>query len=258
MKGFGIYANFGYPLKMDERARMIKDAGFKAASLWWEEYDLVNEIPLFKQPEIFYKLGLALDYIHAPFVNINDIWTNSKYAIEAVNIHKKWLDECAYFEIPIMVMHVTLWDLAYDPNDFGIWNMEKILEYAEKKGIIIALENVGATGHVQFLLDAFDSPFLKFCYDSSHNWVFNRSLAPEVLERNISRLVCTHLSDNDEKEDRHWLPGYGKVDWNGIKSILRENNYSGYLSMEVFPKDYNQNPKAFVKEAYDSIQMMKY
>ncbi|MCQ2560055.1 MAG: sugar phosphate isomerase/epimerase [Clostridia bacterium] len=258
LKGFGLYANFGYPLKMDERAKIIKAAGFQAASLWWEEYDPVNEIPLLKQPEVLQRAGLAIDYVHAPFININDIWTNSRFAQDCVQAHCRWLEECACFAIPILVMHVTLFDLAYYPNEFGLDNLRRIVAKAEEQEVTLALENVGNTDHLEYLLDRIASPYLKLCYDSSHNWVFTPHKAPQLLEKYIDRLACTHLSDNDQKEDRHWLPGRGKVDWPGLKQIWQKHNYSSYLSLEVFPQDYQQKPEDFVQEAWDSVQSLNY
>ncbi len=254
----GIYANFAYSIRMDERAKLIKEAGFDCASLWWEQYDEVNELPLYAQPNAIRKAGLVLENIHAPFININDIWTNSRYAQDAVNMHKKWIDECAYFGIPIMVMHVTLWDLAMAPNDFGIENMELIIEHAEKKQVTVSIENVGPTNHVQMLLDNIDSPRLGFCYDSSHDWVYTPDCTTEVLVKNIHRLTNMHLSDNDQKEDRHWLPGQGSVDWTRIRNILQNHGYEGYLSLEVFPHDYEQSPGSFLQDAYASLQRVKY
>ena len=41
------------------------------------------------------------------------------------------------------------------------------------------------------------------------------------------RIITTHISDYDFKNERHWLPGEGKADWKGIISTLREVGYKG-------------------------------
>ncbi len=36
MTKFGIFAWFSYPLPIEDRLQMIKQAGFDATSLWWK------------------------------------------------------------------------------------------------------------------------------------------------------------------------------------------------------------------------------
>lgn len=73
MKGFGIFSWFSYPLPLKERLALIKDAGFEATSLWWgDEFGDKN-----RQPETARRLGLDIDYVHAPFDNPNDLWLDS-------------------------------------------------------------------------------------------------------------------------------------------------------------------------------------
>jgi hypothetical protein len=37
MQKLGMFAWFGYDLPMRERLQIIKDAGFDATALWWDE-----------------------------------------------------------------------------------------------------------------------------------------------------------------------------------------------------------------------------
>lgn len=54
----GIFSWFSYSLDIEERLRMIKQAGFDATSLWWGDENKHY------QPEMARKLGLEIDNIH--------------------------------------------------------------------------------------------------------------------------------------------------------------------------------------------------
>ena len=62
MKGLSIFSWFSYPLPLQKRLELIKNAGFDATSLWWgDEFEDKNH-----QPEMARRLGLEIDYVHAP------------------------------------------------------------------------------------------------------------------------------------------------------------------------------------------------
>jgi sugar phosphate isomerase/epimerase len=47
-----------------------------------------------------------------------------------------------------------------------------------------------------------------------------------------SRLIATHISDCDEVDEQHWLPGKGVLDWPAFMQALREINYTGPFTYE--------------------------
>ena len=72
------------------------------------------------------------------------------------------------------------------------------------------------------------------------------------------KLVCTHLEDNNMvyNEDLHILPFDGKADFVRAAEQIKEHNYKGCLTLEVFKNpicysDYTS--EAFLKRAYDSV-----
>jgi sugar phosphate isomerase/epimerase len=42
-----------------------------------------------------------------------------------------------------------------------------------------------------------------------------------------NKIIATHISDYDFVNERHWLPGEGKVDWQEVIAILTEIGYDG-------------------------------
>jgi sugar phosphate isomerase/epimerase len=46
-------------------------------------------------------------------------------------------------------------------------------------------------------------------------------------------IVTTHISDYDFKDERHWLPGEGKIDWQKLLGALKNIGYSGVWLYEM-------------------------
>lgn len=47
-------------------------------------------------------------------------------------------------------------------------------------------------------------------------------------------LKALHVQDNDLKNDRHWLPYCGDLNWTNITRALGEIGYDGDLTFEIF------------------------
>ena len=61
MSSLGMFSWFSYPMAIQKRFELIKEAGFDATSLWWAESDRNS------QPDMARGIGLEIDNIHAPF-----------------------------------------------------------------------------------------------------------------------------------------------------------------------------------------------
>lgn len=71
---------------------------------------------------------------------------------------------------------------------------------------------------------------LKVCFDTNH-------LLAEYFEDFImnvgDRIVTMHVSDYDFVNERHWLPGEGKVDWQNLLACLKRVGYNGPWLYEI-------------------------
>ena len=54
---------------------MIRDAGFDAVSLWWEEKHPRGRTLRHLAPDMVRKTGLYLDNMHVPYYCCNDLWS---------------------------------------------------------------------------------------------------------------------------------------------------------------------------------------
>lgn len=258
----GIFSWFGWVLPLPERLKLIQKAGFYATTLWWEDEIGYPVIKKEAMPDLVRASGLVLENIHIPYNDCDDLWSESKTTRAAiVRKYTGWLNDCAQHQIPIMVMHIT--DSLNLPSPgqcavYGLDSISRLVKAAEDTGVIIAIENTGREDYIHLVLSEIDSPSLGLCYDSSHNRIYGKNNL-NLLEQRVHRLVTTHLSDNDGNQDRHWLPGYGIIDWPKIGNVLSAGQYHGYLTLEVYPtrEQFKKAPEHFLFQAYQSFLGLK-
>lgn len=255
----GIFSWFGFLLPLQERLRLIKNTGFESTILWWE--DETGCVPVKKDhmPLMVRDMGLVIENIHAPFNSCNDFWSESAKSRDAVvNLHVSWMEDCKKHNISTMVIHIT--DGRNPPafNRYGLYAINKIAYAAEELKIKIAIENTACQEYVPIVLSEIASPYIGFCYDSSHDWL----LAADkffILKELCHRLFAVHFSDNDEVDDRHWLPGEGTINWQLAGDIFPSGTYTGALTLEVHPKaeDLLKSPEIFLAKAYERAKMVR-
>lgn len=125
-----------------------------------------------------------------------------------------------------------------------------LLEYAERKGIKIALENYYATniqhlGHWQCLFELIPNKNFGLNFDPSHLLWQDIDYIHAVKEF-APRIFHTHAKDTAINETlkrwvgnqadggwwRYVIPGMGRVQWGAYISALRTHGYNGVLSVE--------------------------
>jgi len=109
--------------------------------------------------------------------------------------------------------------------------MASYAEYAKKLGVVFALETDLRNNHrlLEFISVA-DESACGICFDTGHAQVDSDAAA--MAKFLGPRVVCTHLHDNDGKEDRHWVPFMGVIDWEGVFAGLKAGGYAGAMTYE--------------------------
>lgn len=248
----GIYASFGFHVPFADRIALIRDAGFGATSIWWEEDRPEARRLRHLVPDIVRRAGLYLDNIHVPYKGCNDLWSDIDGDRErAVLRHLSWIEDCRRHQIPQLVMHVTMGNVR-PPNAQGLESLRRIVAAGEDAGVRIAIENTRSSEHVHFLLENVPSPTLGLCYDASHAWLYDSD--PAALLRNWGhRLSATHLSDTDGKRDVHWLPGRGVIEYPAIAAAFPKESFSGVNMLEVTSGRKCANMEKFLEDAHASL-----
>ena len=117
--------------------------------------------------------------------------------------------------------------------------MKKLVPYAEKYNVKIALENMpnpyvpcGRVEELTACIDEVNSPYLVACLDVGHSTALDYD-AGDAVRMLGKKLHCLHVHDNDGKRDLHWFPYYGVTDWAHFTEALREIGYAGTMSLET-------------------------
>lgn len=242
MTKLGIFSWFSYPMSIEERFRMIKQAGFEATSLWWGE-ESKN-----LQPEMARKIGLQIDNIHAPFDHPNDLWLDNLNGENYLDMLFSCVNDCMHHQIPVAVIHITGFSEPPEITQIGLERVKRIVDIAENKGVYLAFENLNFLHHLDYIFENIQSEHLGFCYDSGHKNCYHRDA--DCLSLYGNRLLALHIDDNFADQDTHLLPYDGTVNWNRVKEKLKECKGVGYLTLEV---DFN--PKHEKSQIYKELSV---
>jgi sugar phosphate isomerase/epimerase len=117
--------------------------------------------------------------------------------------------------------------------------MKKLVPYAEKYDVKIALENMPnphvPCGRVEELVECIDtvnSEYLVACLDVGHSTALGYD-AGDAVRMLGGRIHCLHIHDNDGRRDLHLLPYHGVTNWKHFTEALKEIGYGGTMSLET-------------------------
>jgi sugar phosphate isomerase/epimerase len=253
----GIFSWFGWRIHISQRAQLIKKAGFDVTCLWWADDEKANTGSLDDLPKIVRDAGLEIDNVHVPFKEAHLLSSeNTPERRKLIDLHKQWINDCARHNIKKLVFH-TCPDRPNPPapNKLLLDSVSEILKYAESAKVILAVENIRRNDYVDIVLEQFGSEYLRFCYDSGHDFIWSQEPV-RVLRKWGHKLAVTHLHDNLGSDDDHMLPLTGKIDWRKIIAAWPKD-YKGVLMLEVLGNPNTQSAENFLKNAFESITKLK-
>ncbi|MGV8905212.1 MAG: sugar phosphate isomerase/epimerase family protein [Acetobacterium sp.] len=234
---YSMFSWFGYFMSFEDRIKTIADAGFNEAMISWEDEEEPWPVKKEDFPDIVRKQGLGITNVHLPFIGYNDIWEESRIQIQSkLSRFKGYVKDCHNFDIPAMVMHTC--DLeAFEPDlDKGKAFFSELADTAEKYGVDLAVENVSRQYLLEYLLAEIDAPHFGMCYDSSHDFL-EAGNSGRILKKHKQRIKALHLSDNDFKVDRHWIPGEGEIPLDDVMTEVLSVPTIETISYEVIANE---------------------
>ncbi len=120
-----------------------------------------------------------------------------------------------------------------------------IAETAKSYGAELVVENLPRTclgrdsKEIQELIGAHKN--LRVCFDTNH--LLTEDLC-SFIHRFKDKIVTVHISDYDFIDEKHWLPGEGKINWKEILKAFSDIEYQGVWMYEL----YFTNPKVIVRK----------
>ncbi len=198
--------------------------------------------------------GVTFSGVHAPFGGKWDLLAGDpEFLPVSMHVHKTLLELLPNeFGIHTYTMHLMN-DLFPGTTEQAVDQLggvlEPLLEVAARHQVIIAIENgfqpIDSPDTLPHYLHRYASENLGCCLDLAHAHVIAHR-RHEDLDRYIDLLlpsiVVCHLHDNDGKEDRHWVPGDGIIDWRHVMprltaaprlQSLQNESHSDALSIEA-------------------------
>ncbi len=251
----------------------LKNAGIEAI-----EYCGGTDIDNFDFPnarKVCDAVGMTLWSIHShmrPDFDISSLEKESNDA--AIAELSELINRASAVGIDKVVVHPTHTHEPFDQSTRGekvkhaMQCLDTLAEYADKKGMRIALENLPRTclgntieEHLT-LLGANDK--LRVCLDFNHSLIDNTA---DFIRAVGNKIITVHVSDRDNINERHWLPGEGVLDWKANIDALEEVGYNGVWMYEMGVncpitierrlltyKDFVDNAKSiFARETLKSI-----
>lgn len=240
---------FDYNVPIEKQIPLIAEAGFTHVSLGAKKshFDYLSKEARQKLIDLLKQYSLKIDTIHGPNADKASIEEFAKIAEASVEL-----------KATVVVFHGSSFDFSESELDSRFLELKKacveINKISLETGITFALENVlpgPATELIRRVLLEFDSKYIGFCYDSSHDQVDGpRSF--DLLKELKSKLVAVHLSDRIKPFVDHVIPWEGFIDWDELCRILKDSNVTFPLLLEVMTThSAEKDPVEFLNLAYE-------
>lgn len=255
MNGISISTCFDYRIGFEDQLKLIHNAGFSHFSIGsnYNHSGILDSSNYNRIKKLSEENGLKIDTIHGYAMDKKD----------TVDINKKIAQAANALHVPVIVLHCSAFAFNADTIDDRKKDISEKLpifeNIAKEYNVNFAFENVlpgAATDLTEFAVHHSDPAYFGFCYDSSHDQIDGpRSF--DLLKRNISRLKAVHISDRIREFVDHLTIGEGFINFEELAEIIRSENPSFPLLMEVIT-DHSKykNTKEFLSAAYNGALKM--
>jgi len=258
MRKIGINFTARGDMSEEDFFRKISELGFQVCMS--EMHELEEHIRLTKWME---KYNLEYDEIHAPFSHTNDLWLEGDGGEQMYKETIECIERCQMLNAPMTVIHLAKGATPPSITDIGRSRFENIVEFAMKKNVKVAFENIATLSQLAWAMETFkDESMVGFCWDCGHEGCFTQEI--EFMPLFGKRLMCTHIHDNEGEvnKDSHMIPFDGKFNYERFTKQIRESGYTGPLTLEILPKKtkYYQDvsPDAYLEKAAAAVKRLVY
>lgn len=203
-------------------------------------------------------LGLTFSQIHAP-LRPAYYADQTEYNENYYQTQERSVVACAALGTPLAIFHMLQPPLERYSEKYQregeALNVEffgRMMPLLEKYGVQMCIENLfgittlpsddydyslnSRTQDVMHIIDSYNALFGKdrfaACVDTGHAFVMGQDPA-QMIRTLGSRVRALHVADNNGRQDQHYAPGQGKIDWNDVLGALKEVGYQGSFSFEA-------------------------
>lgn len=179
------------------------------------------------------KYGVELWSFHLPFMPFDEIdLSNPELCDKTVDRYIEIIKNVAPLGVKLFVVHPSGEPIEEEDRPVRLETARKSLsrlaDLAAEEGVTIAVEDIPRTcigrtsSDILYILEGNEK--LVACFDTNHILIEDNI---EFIKKVGNKIKTLHVSDYDFINERHWLPGEGKNDWQGIYKALLEVGYTG-------------------------------
>ena len=121
-------------------------------------------------------------------------------------------------------------------------SVSELVTVAAETGVRIALENLPNTSmpyrplksmeELRAFIAGFPPEHVGLCLDTGHACISGFDAAEQARIAS-ERLYALHIQDVDGKDDCHWVPGHGVIDWSALGEALLAIGFDGAWTIEA-------------------------
>ena len=229
---------FGKNRLDDALAKEIHDSGIEVLEIAMGAEDY-PDADFYGTAAVAKRHGLDIGSLHLPIAPQQVYDVTNKNATGAMAYQSELVKRaCGILGAKHIVIHSGGEPLREDERAERIVmageKLPKLADIAAEYGADICIEGLprtclGRDSDEILAMLAYDDR-LRVCFDANH--IFRESEV-EFIRKLGKRIATTHISDRDEINERHWMPGEGQRDWIAIIDALEEVGYEGDWVYEV-------------------------
>lgn len=222
MKKYGITVYFGAELSDDlnSQLQILKEVGFNEIS---DSFDY-RRFSLKDLVETAPKYDLQIGSMHCKYKNyiIDSIWQNNYETERYIESLKEDISLCSKYNVSKLVVHIDNGNNTGHLTKEGIKNIKNLVAFAEKKKVILCIENTYSIMLIKEVLEKIKSPYLKMCLDIGHLHAVDKTASIEILNEDIfkNNIVFLHLHGNRGKTDEHLPLQYSNMNLKFFKEYF--------------------------------------
>lgn len=241
--GICLYA---FPCPLEEQIACMKKYGFTGTFIMADNPRLGEAVQMCREA------GIVMENLHAPFKYINNIWLDSREGEQMLADLLQSVDNCAKYDIPLLVVHLSSGDFPPPINPLGMHRFRMLMAYAKEKNVQIAFENQRKLSNLALAFEELEDAL--FCYDTGHESVLCL-LGIEFMPLFGKRLAALHVHDNHcvHNADEHMIPGDGLIDFDRKAAQIAAVGYEGTMMLELIAKNFDSyiamGPDAYYAKA---------
>lgn len=174
----------------------------------------------------------------APFEIIDISSLDSTIRKNTVDLYTTLIEKAAAIGMDKFVVHPSGEPIApeerADRMQYSMQTLDTLAEIAHRNGAVIAVEDLPRTcignssDEIGKLISANDK--LRVCFDTNH---LLGEDGVHFIKALADKIITVHISDYDFVDERHWLPGEGKLDWHALFEAFKEIGYDGVWMYEM-------------------------